>query len=80
LKPTRFLAAMPGGISGTFKFALLDACLKAAASPGSIIAIMSTAPKGVWPQLNILLGVLVAEFVSFLIPALILQEYLSLKQ
>ncbi|HEW0399696.1 TPA: PTS transporter subunit EIIC [Streptococcus pneumoniae] len=72
MKPTLFLAAMAGGISGTFTFQLLDAGLKSPASPGSIIAIMATAPKGVWPHLNILLGVLVAAVVSFLIAALIL--------
>lgn len=64
MKPTLFLAAMAGGISGTFTFQLLDAGLKSPASPGSIIAIMATAPKGVWPHLNILLGVLVAAVVS----------------
>lgn len=72
MKPTLFLAAMAGGISGTFTFQLLDAGLKSPASPGSIIAIMATAPKGVWPHLNVLLGVLVAAVVSFLVAALIL--------
>ena len=67
-----FLAAMAGGISGTFTFQLLDAGLKSPASPGSIIAIMATAPKGMWPHLNVLLGVLVAAIVSFLVAALIL--------
>lgn len=64
MKPTLFLAAMAGGISGTFTFQLLDAGLKSPASPGSIIAIMATAPKGVWPHINVLLGVLVAAVVS----------------
>ncbi|HGQ9274647.1 TPA: PTS mannitol-specific transporter subunit IIBC [Streptococcus pneumoniae] len=72
MKPTLFLAAMAGGIYGTFTFQLLDAGLKSPASPGSIIAIMATAPKGVWPHINVLLGVLVAAVVSFLVAALIL--------
>ena len=72
MKPTLSLAAMAGGISGTFTFQLLDAGLKSPASPGSIIAIMATAPKGVWPHLNVLLGVSVAAVVSFLVAALIL--------
>ena len=52
MKPALFLAAIAGGVSGTFTFQLLDAGLKSPASPGSIIAIMAMAPKGVWPHLK----------------------------
>src|SRR5699024_12804213 len=40
MKPALILAAIAGGVSGTFTFQLLGAGLKAAASPGSIIAIL----------------------------------------
>ena len=73
MKPALFLAAIAGGVSGTFTFQFLDAGLKSPASPGSIIAIMAMAPKGVWPHLNVLLGVLVGAIVSFLVAALILR-------
>ncbi|MDB8652486.1 PTS mannitol-specific transporter subunit IIBC [Streptococcus anginosus] len=73
MKPALFLAAIAGGVSGTFTFQLLDAGLKSPASPGSIIAIMAMAPKGVWPHLNVLLGVLVAAVVSFLVAVFILR-------
>lgn len=73
MKPVLFLAAIAGGVSGTFTFQFLDAGLKSPASPGSIIAIMAMAPKGMWPHLNVLLGVLVGAIVSFLVAALILR-------
>ena len=73
MKPALFLAAIAGGVSGTFTFQFLDAGLKSPASPGSIIAIMAMAPKGMWPHLNVLLGVLVGAIVSFLVAALILR-------
>ncbi|MBP2622240.1 PTS mannitol-specific transporter subunit IIBC [Streptococcus panodentis] len=73
MKPALFLAVMAGGVSGTFTFQMLDAGLKSPASPGSIIAIMAMAPKGLWPHLNVLLGVLVAAAVSFLVAAVILK-------
>ena len=59
MKPALFLAAIAGGVSGTFTFQLLDAGLKSPASPGSIIAIMAMAPKGVWPHLNVLVAVFI---------------------
>ncbi|WP_240788823.1 MULTISPECIES: hypothetical protein [unclassified Streptococcus] len=73
MKPLMFLAAIAGGVSGTLTFELLNAGLKSPASPGSIIAIMLMAPKGVWPHLNVLLGVLIAAVVSFLVAAVILK-------
>lgn len=73
MKPALFLAAIAGGMSGTFTFQFLDAGLKSPASPGSVIALMAMAPKGVWPHLNVLLGVLVGTIASFLVAALILR-------
>ncbi|MCD5003021.1 PTS mannitol transporter subunit IICB [Enterococcus saccharolyticus] len=71
MKPLLFLAVIGGGISGTFTFQLLDAGLQAAASPGSIIAILGMAPKG--GSLPVIAGVVVAAAVSFLISMVILK-------
>lgn len=73
MKPALFLAVMAGGVSGTFTFQLLDAGLKSPASPGSILAIMAVAPKGVWAHINVLLGVIVAAIVSFVVASIILK-------
>ena len=72
MKPSLFLAVMAGGVSGTFTFQLFDAGLKAAASPGSIIAVLLMTPKGSY--FGVLAGVLVAAVVSFLISAFILKR------
>ncbi|KXT78662.1 PTS mannitol transporter subunit IICB [Streptococcus sp. DD13] len=73
MKPAMFLAVIAGGVSGTFTFQLLGAGLTAPASPGSIIAIMGMAPKGLMPHLVVLAGVLIAAAVSFAVAALILR-------
>lgn len=73
MKPAMFLAAVAGGVTGTFTFQLLGAGLSSPASPGSIIAIMLMAPKGLAPHLVVLTGVLVAATVSFLVVAMILK-------
>lgn len=71
MKPALVFAAIAGGVSGTFTFQLLNTGLKAAASPGSIIAILLMTPKGNY--LKILTGVLVAAIVSFVVAAIILK-------
>lgn len=58
MKPLLFLAVMDGGVSGTFTFQLLGAGLRAAASPGSIIAILGMTPKDGY--LPVIAGVAVA--------------------
>lgn len=73
MKPAMFLAAIAGGVTGTFTFQLLGAGLSSPASPGSIIAIMFMAPKGLAPHLVVLTGVLAAATVSFLVAAMILK-------
>jgi PTS system mannitol-specific IIC component len=72
MKPVLFLAVIGGGVSGTFVFQLLNAGLQAAASPGSIIAILGMAPKG--GHLPVIAGVAVAAVVSFLISMVILKS------
>lgn len=83
MKPALFLAAIAGGVSGTFAFQLLNAGLAGAASPGSIIAITGMVPKegsylanlfAVWA------GILAATFVSFLVAAIILKADKSTEQ
>ena len=71
MKPALFLAVIGGGVSGTFMFQLLGAGLQAAASPGSIIAILGMTPRGSY--LAVLSGVLVGAVVSFLIAMIILK-------
>lgn len=71
MKPALILAAIAGGVSGTFTFSLLNTGIKAAASPGSIIAILLMTPKGNY--LRILTGVAVAAIVSFIVAAIILK-------
>ncbi len=73
MKPLMFLAAIAGGMAGTFTFQLFDAGLTAPASPGSIIAIMGMAPKGLMPHLTVLAGVLAGAVVSFLVATIILK-------
>lgn len=71
MKPILFLSVIAGGISGSFIFQLLDAGLRAPASPGSIIAILAMAPLSSY--LPVLLGIIVATAVSFSISVVILK-------
>lgn len=71
MKPLLFLAVMGGGIAGTFTFQLLGAGLRAAASPGSIIAILAMTPPD--SMLGVIAGVVVGAAVSFLIAMVIIK-------
>lgn len=76
MKPALFLAAIAGGVSGTFAFQFLNAGLGAAASPGSIIAIMGMVPKGdgyLANLLAVLAGVFAGAVASFLVASIILK-------
>ncbi|HFI0456960.1 TPA: PTS mannitol-specific transporter subunit IIBC [Streptococcus suis] len=76
MKPALFLAAIAGGVSGTFVFQTLNAGLAAAASPGSIIAITGMVPKGDGYLGNVFAvyaGVLAGALASFLVAAIILK-------
>ncbi|HFI0236480.1 TPA: PTS mannitol-specific transporter subunit IIBC [Streptococcus suis] len=76
MKPALFLAAIAGGVSGTFVFQTLNAGLAAAASPGSIIAITGMVPKGDGYLGNVLAvyaGILAGALASFLVAAIILK-------
>lgn len=72
MKPQMIIAAILGGIAGTTTFTLLDTGLKAAASPGSILAILLMTPKGNY--LKVILGVVIATAVSFIVAAFILRH------
>ena len=71
IKPLLFLAAIAGGVVGTFTFQLLGAGLSAAASPGSIIAILAMTPRGGY--LPVIAGVAAAAVASFLVASVILK-------
>ncbi len=76
MKPALFLAAIAGGVSGTFAFQLLNAGLGAAASPGSILAIMGMVPKGdgyLANLLAVLAGVFAGAVASFVVASFILK-------
>ncbi|MBO0455988.1 PTS mannitol transporter subunit IICBA [Enterococcus hulanensis] len=72
MKPLLFLAVMAGGVAGTFTFQLLGAGLRAAASPGSIIAIMAMTPPDA--ILANLAGIIVGCVVSFLVAMIIIKS------
>lgn len=71
MKPVLLLAAIAGGAAGVFTFNLFGTGLVAAASPGSIFALLSMTPKGDF--LGLLAGVAVATAVSFLVSSIILK-------
>lgn len=72
MKPLLFLAAIAGGMTGTFVFSLFDAGLTGAASPGSIIAITTMTAPG--SHLGVYAGVLASAAVSFIIAAMIIKS------
>ncbi|MFR0585544.1 PTS transporter subunit EIIC [Lactobacillus porci] len=71
MKPALVVAAMAGGVTGTFLFTAFGGGLKAAASPGSIIAILLVSAKDAY--FGNIVGVLGAAIVSFIIAAIILK-------
>lgn len=72
MKPLLFLAVIAGGVSGSFTFQLFGAGLKAAASPGSIFAIMAMTPRGGY--LPVLAGIAVSCAVAFAVSMVILKR------
>ncbi len=72
MKPSLIIAAICGGVTGTALFTTLNGGLKAAASPGSILAILLVSAKGSY--LGNIVGVLGAAIVSFIVAAIILKN------
>ncbi|AOZ92607.1 PTS mannitol transporter subunit IICB [Paenibacillus crassostreae] len=71
MKPRLILAAIGGGMTGTFTFQLLGAGLTGSPSPGSILAYFAMTPRGGY--LPMIAGVVTATVVSFLIASLLLK-------
>ncbi|WP_366247918.1 PTS mannitol transporter subunit IICB [Terribacillus aidingensis] len=72
MKPFLIVAAIGGGVTGTLIFSLLDVGLRAAASPGSVIAIFLMGNPS--DYLGLALGILGAAAVSFAISAVIMKS------
>ena len=73
MNPILILAPMLGNVCSIFTFSLLGGGLKAAASPGSIIAEMLMTPKGAY--LANIAGIAVGAVVSFLIAVFLLKTF-----
>lgn len=71
MKPVLILAAIAGGVAGTFTFQLTGAALSGSPSPGSIFAYIMMTPRGGF--LPMFSGVIVAAVISFLVAALLLK-------
>ncbi|GIO24822.1 PTS mannitol transporter subunit IICB [Oceanobacillus sp. J11TS1] len=71
MKPTLIIAAIFGGMSGIFTLQLFDAGLRAAASPGSIFAVLAMTPGNSY--IGVILSVIIATAVSFAIASFILK-------
>lgn len=71
MNPRLILAAISGGIVGTFTFSIFGAGLVASPSPGSIFAYIAMTPKG--GLLPVLAGVVTATAASFLVASILLK-------
>lgn len=72
MKPLLLIAAVAGGAVGVFTFQLFGAGLVAAASPGSIFALIALTPRGNY--IGVLAGVFFAALTSFIIASIILKS------
>ncbi|HUC91051.1 MAG TPA: PTS mannitol transporter subunit IICBA [Paenibacillus sp.] len=71
MNPRLILAAITGGVVGTFTFSVFGAGLVATPSPGSIFAYIAMTPKG--GLLPVLSGVITAAIASFLVATILLK-------
>jgi PTS system mannitol-specific IIC component len=71
MNPRLIIAAIVGGMTGTFTFVLFGAGLSGPPSPGSIFAYITMAPKG--GLLPVLSGVVTATIASFLVASVLLK-------
>ncbi|MGG2200205.1 PTS mannitol transporter subunit IICB [Paenibacillus validus] len=71
MNPRLILAAIAGGVVGSYTFSIFGAGLVATPSPGSIFAYLAMAPKG--GLLPVLSGVVTATVASFLIASALLK-------
>ena len=73
MNPYLLIAVIAGGIAGVLTNVILNTGLVSAASPGSIIAILSLAAPG--DHLKILLSVVIAAAVSFMIASVFVKRF-----
>ena len=71
MNPVVIIASIAGSACAVFYYSLFNIGLTGPASPGSIIACLTMAPKG--STLAVLLGVVIAAVVSFLVAAPIIK-------
>ncbi len=71
MKPALILAAIAGGATGVATNMVMGSGLSAAASPGSIIAVLAATPRG--SHVGVILSVLLSATVSFLISSVIIR-------
>ena len=71
MNPVVIIASIAGSACAVFYYSLFNIGLTGPASPGSIIAFLTMAPKG--STLAVLLGVVIAAVVSFLVAAPIIK-------
>ncbi|WP_036583519.1 PTS mannitol transporter subunit IICB [Paenibacillus darwinianus] len=71
MNPRLILAAIAGGVVGSFTFSLMGAGLVATPSPGSIFAYIAMSPRG--GLAASMSGVLTAAVVSFLVASILLK-------
>lgn len=72
MNPALVIAAIAGGVTGTFLFSFFKVGLVGVSSPGSIITILMMAAAG--DRLMILLAILASAVVSFLVAAVIVKN------
>ena len=75
MNPALLLAVIAGGASGTLVFTIFGIGLRAAASPGSIFAVLAMTAKGDF--IGVILGILVATAVSFLVASIFVKKSAS---
>lgn len=71
MKPRLLLAAIAGGMTGTFVLALFQAGIVSPASPGSVVTVLLLTPKNAY--VGVILSIAAAASVSFVISALLLK-------
>lgn len=72
MNPLLVVAAIAGGITGTFLFSLFGVGLVGVSSPGSVITIMMMAAAG--DQIKILIGIAASAAVSFAVASVIVKR------
>ncbi|WP_139906194.1 PTS mannitol transporter subunit IICBA [Clostridium thermarum] len=72
MNPALVLAVIAGGASGILVFNIFGIGLRAAASPGSIFAVLAMTAKGDF--IGVILGILVAAAVSFFVASIFVKK------